>query len=84
HDDDIVAIYDEARPPRSARSMMCRPSDEGDYITSRIDARGRLGEARGGEAGSVVGRVNAQAASRRLFATFNNSRLNAHLAFTVL
>lgn len=26
-------------------------------------------------AGSVVGRVNAQAASRRLFATFNNSRL---------
>ncbi|KAM0668148.1 hypothetical protein ACQRIU_001710 [Beauveria bassiana] len=35
-------------------------------------------------AGSVVGRVNAQAASRRLFATFNNSRLNAHLAFTVL
>jgi sorting nexin-25 len=26
-------------------------------------------------AGNVVGRVNAQAASRRLFATFNNSRL---------
>ncbi|KAL1896148.1 tRNA (guanine-N(7)-)-methyltransferase (tRNA(m7G46)-methyltransferase) [Sporothrix stenoceras] len=35
-------------------------------------------------AGSVVGRVNAQAASRRIFATFNNSRLNAHLAFTIL
>ncbi|OAA62942.1 Phox-associated domain protein [Cordyceps fumosorosea ARSEF 2679] len=35
-------------------------------------------------AGNVVGRVNAQAASRRLFATFNNARLNAHLAFTVL
>ncbi|CAK7265244.1 tRNA (guanine-N(7)-)-methyltransferase (tRNA(m7G46)-methyltransferase) [Sporothrix epigloea] len=34
-------------------------------------------------AGSVVGRVNAQAASRRIFATFNNSRLNAHLAFTI-
>ncbi|KAJ9151307.1 Intermediate filament protein [Pleurostoma richardsiae] len=33
-------------------------------------------------AGSVVGRLNAQAASRRIFATFNNSRLNAHLAFT--
>ncbi|PHH85059.1 hypothetical protein CDD83_978 [Cordyceps sp. RAO-2017] len=35
-------------------------------------------------AGSVVGRVNAQAASRRIFATFNNARLNAHLVFTVL
>ncbi|UKZ81029.1 hypothetical protein TrVFT333_008797 [Trichoderma virens FT-333] len=35
-------------------------------------------------AGNVVGRVNAQAASRRLFATFNNSRLNSHLVFTIL
>ncbi|KAK0742436.1 PXA domain-containing protein [Apiosordaria backusii] len=35
-------------------------------------------------AGSVVGRLNAQAASRRIFATLNNSRLNAHLAFTFL
>ncbi|KAH9206844.1 PXA domain-containing protein [Leptodontidium sp. 2 PMI_412] len=35
-------------------------------------------------AASVVGRVNAQAASRRIFATFNNPRLNAHLAFTML
>ena len=26
-------------------------------------------------AGGVVGRVNAQAASRRIFATFNNTRL---------
>ncbi|KAK4128437.1 hypothetical protein N657DRAFT_629545 [Parathielavia appendiculata] len=34
--------------------------------------------------GSVVGRVNAQAASRRVFAAFNNARLNAHLAFTLL
>lgn len=35
-------------------------------------------------AGNVVGRLNAQAASRRIFATLNNSRLNAHLAFTFL
>ena len=35
-------------------------------------------------AGSVVGRANAQAASRRLAATFNNGRLNAHLMFVVL
>lgn len=35
-------------------------------------------------AGNVVGKANAQAASRRIFATMNNQRLNAHLAFTVL
>ncbi|KAG6001528.1 hypothetical protein E4U54_001062 [Claviceps lovelessii] len=35
-------------------------------------------------AGNVVGRVNAQAASRRIFATLNNSRLNAHLVFTMV
>lgn len=35
-------------------------------------------------AGSVVGRLNAQAASRRIFATMNNERLNTHLAFTIL
>ncbi|SPO02657.1 related to intermediate filament protein MDM1 [Cephalotrichum gorgonifer] len=35
-------------------------------------------------AGGVVGRANAQAASRRIFATFNNARLNSHLAFTLL
>ncbi|KAI9738966.1 MAG: Intermediate filament protein [Claussenomyces sp. TS43310] len=35
-------------------------------------------------AAGVVGRVNAQAASRRIFATFNNTRLNSHLAFTLL
>ncbi|KAI6088648.1 PXA domain-containing protein [Hypoxylon rubiginosum] len=35
-------------------------------------------------AGSVVGRLNAQAASRRIFATLNNSRLNSHLVFTIM
>ncbi|PFH59148.1 hypothetical protein XA68_12751 [Ophiocordyceps unilateralis] len=35
-------------------------------------------------AGSVVGRANAQAASRRILATLNNARLNAHLVFTLL
>ncbi|KAL4930050.1 putative intermediate filament protein (Mdm1) [Aspergillus undulatus] len=35
-------------------------------------------------AGSVVGRANAQAAARRIFATLNNQRLNAHLIFTLL
>ena len=35
-------------------------------------------------AGNVVGRANAQAASRRIFATVNNARLNTHLAFCLL
>lgn len=35
-------------------------------------------------AGHVVGRANAQAASRRVFATVNNQRLNTHLAYTLL
>lgn len=35
-------------------------------------------------AGSVVGRGNAQAAARRIFATLNNQTLNTHLVFTVL
>ncbi|KAI0152608.1 PXA domain-containing protein [Xylariaceae sp. FL1272] len=35
-------------------------------------------------AGNVVGRVNAQAASRRIFATMNNPRLNSHLVFTIV
>ncbi|KAI1159870.1 PXA domain-containing protein [Nemania serpens] len=35
-------------------------------------------------AGNVVGRVNAQAASRRIFATLNNPRLNSHLILTLM
>ena len=35
-------------------------------------------------AGNVVGRANAKAAARRVFATVSNKRLNTHLAFTVL
>ena len=35
-------------------------------------------------AGNVVGKANAQAASRRVFATINNQRLNTHLAFMIL
>ncbi|KAL2119274.1 hypothetical protein VTJ04DRAFT_6234 [Mycothermus thermophilus] len=34
--------------------------------------------------GSVVGRVNAQAAARRVFAVVNNAKLNVHLVFTLL
>lgn len=35
-------------------------------------------------AGNVVGKANAQAASRRIFAMVNNQRLNNHLTFAIL
>ncbi|KAJ5622832.1 hypothetical protein N7490_011437 [Penicillium lividum] len=35
-------------------------------------------------AANVVGRANAQAAARRLFATLNNKPLNTHLVFTLI
>jgi sorting nexin-25 len=35
-------------------------------------------------AANVVGRANAQAAARRIFAVMNNERLNMHLSFTLL
>lgn len=35
-------------------------------------------------AGNVVGRANAQAASRKIYDILNNPRLNAHLIFTIL
>jgi sorting nexin-25 len=35
-------------------------------------------------AANVVGRANAQAAARRIFAVMNNERLNVHLSFTLL
>jgi sorting nexin-25 len=35
-------------------------------------------------AANVVGRANAQAAARRIFAVMNNERLNMHLSFTIL
>lgn len=35
-------------------------------------------------AGNVVGRANAQAASRKIYDILNNPRLNAHLVFTIL
>lgn len=35
-------------------------------------------------AGNVVGRANAQAAARRIFAMLNNQRLNTHLVYKIL
>ncbi|KAE9377152.1 hypothetical protein N431DRAFT_555406 [Stipitochalara longipes BDJ] len=61
-----------------------KPRTSAEKSKSRTEASLMLATLVPDLAASVVGRVNAQAASRRIFATFNNPRLNAHLAFTLL
>ncbi|KAK4198604.1 putative sorting nexin [Triangularia verruculosa] len=60
------------------------PRTKGEKMETRREASLMLATLVPDLAGSVVGRLNAQAASRRVFATLNNGRLNAHLAFTFL
>ncbi|KAL2262731.1 hypothetical protein VTK26DRAFT_269 [Humicola hyalothermophila] len=62
------------RPPRTAAEKARTRTEAGLMLATLVPDL----------AGSVVGRLNAQAASRRILATFNNARLNAHLAFTLL
>ena len=57
---------------------------EADRAKTRIEASVMLATLVPDLAGNVVGKANAQAASRRLAATVNNGRLNAHLAFTIM
>ena len=57
---------------------------EAEKRTSRREASVVLAALVPELAASVVGRSNAQAAGRRLFATFNNPRLNTHLVFLLL
>lgn len=52
-----------------------KPRGQAERKKTRTEASLMLATLLPDLAGSVVGRVNAQAASRRLFATFNNSRL---------
>ena len=57
---------------------------EAEKAKSRKEAAVLLGILVPDAAGNVVGRGNAQAASRRIAATVNNRRLMAHLVFTIL
>ena len=57
---------------------------EAEKAHSSIEASVMLATLIPDVAGNVVGKANAQAASRRIFATINNRRLNTHLAFTIL
>ena len=61
-----------------------KPRTDAEKSHSRREATVMLATLIPDLAGNVVGRANAQAASRRVAATMNNRRLNAHLAFTLL
>ncbi|KAK4039226.1 PXA domain-containing protein [Parachaetomium inaequale] len=67
-------------PPRNSRAHRTKV----EKARTRTEAGLMLATLVPDLVGSVVGRVNAQGASRRVFAAFNNARLNAHLAFTLL
>ncbi|KMU73484.1 MDM1 protein [Coccidioides immitis RMSCC 3703] len=61
-----------------------KPRTLAEKMKSRTDASVVLATLIPDLAGSVVGRANAQAAARRIFATTNNRRLNLHLAYEIL
>lgn len=61
-----------------------KPRTLAEKMKSRTEASVVLATLVPDLAGSVVGRANAQAAARRIFATTNNRRLNLHLAYEVL
>ncbi|APA14893.1 hypothetical protein sscle_13g096630 [Sclerotinia sclerotiorum 1980 UF-70] len=79
-----ISILKESMWPGGQRKVDGKVRTTGEKSKSRKEASLMLATLIPELAGSVVGRVNAQAASRRIFATFNNPRLNAHLAFTLL
>lgn len=61
-----------------------KPRTPSEKAKSRTEASVMLATLIPDLAANVVGRANAQAAARRVFATMNNERLNTHLAFTIL
>ncbi|KAF3928872.1 hypothetical protein ABW20_dc0107352 [Dactylellina cionopaga] len=63
-----------SRPPRTTK----------DKSKSRTEASLMLATLIPDLAANVVGRSSASNASRRLFAVFNNERLNSHMAFLIL
>ncbi len=61
-----------------------KPRTPAEKAKSKMEASVMLATLIPDLAASVVGRANAQAAARKVFATMNNERLNTHLAFTIL
>ncbi|PMD48324.1 hypothetical protein L207DRAFT_574999 [Hyaloscypha variabilis F] len=79
-----ISLLRDSMWPAGQLKRNGKPRTSAEKSKSRTEASLMLATLVPDLAASVVGRVNAQAASRRIFATFNNPRLNAHLAFTLL
>ena len=79
-----LAIAKDMMWPGGVLQRERKPRTELEKRTSRKEASVLLAALIPELAGSIVGRANSQAAARRLFATFNNSRLNVHLVFKLL
>ncbi|KAF2762021.1 hypothetical protein EJ05DRAFT_194509 [Pseudovirgaria hyperparasitica] len=85
-EDNVVRYLNMARDTMWPGGKM-RPSvprTEAEKKTSKKEASVLLATLVPDLAANVVGRQNAQQASRRIAATFNNQRLNTHLVFTLL
>ena len=80
----IQMLKDSFWPNGGEMRMEKATRTEAERVKSRNEAGVLLATLVPDMAGSVVGRANAQAASRRIAATVNNRRLLAHLVFTVL
>ncbi|TWU75075.1 Intermediate filament protein [Metarhizium rileyi] len=79
-----IALVEDVMWPNGVLQRDRKPRCEAQKKKTRTEASLMLATLVPDLAGNVVGRANAQTASRRIFATLNNSRLNAHLIFTML
>lgn len=79
-----INIATETMWPNGVLKREREARTEKEKATSRREGSVMLATLIPDLAGNVVGRANAQAASRRIFATANNGRLNTHLAFRLL
>lgn len=79
-----INLIKETMWPNGQLRRDSKPRTDAGKVRSRGEASVMLATLIPDMAGNVVGRANAQAASRRVFAAMNNGRLNTHLAFTLL
>lgn len=70
-----IALLRDSMWPGGRQSTIKTPRTPAEKSRTRTEASLMLATLVPDVAGSVVGRLNAQAASRRIFATFNNTRL---------
>ncbi|KAI0407217.1 PXA domain-containing protein [Xylaria palmicola] len=79
-----IGLFRDSMWPQGQLNRSRVPRTSSEKAKTRREASLMLATLVPDLAGNVVGRANAQAASRRIFATFNNPRLNTHLVFTIM